>query len=188
MIIKAKNNRQVLLRKLTSDDIDRVCDYFKDLDPDTIKRYGPHKFDKLSVTELYQYGGNHTAYIAQDIETSEIIAYSVIKAGYLEHDGHRLQSYGLTPDNTTDCTFAPSVADQWQSLGVGNSLFQFMLADLKAKGIKRIILWGGVQSDNQKAVNYYLKNGFKRVGQFEYKGPNDDMVLEIAYPIFNIKE
>jgi ribosomal protein S18 acetylase RimI-like enzyme len=179
MIIKAKNNRQVLLRKLIPEDIDKLCAYLQHLRPDTTKRYGPHKFDKQSVTELYQDGGNHTAYIALDIETFEIIAYSVIKAGYLEHDGYRLQSYGLIPDNTTDCTFAPSVADQWQSLGVGNSLFHFMLADLKEKGMKRIILWGGVQSDNQKAVYYYLKNGFRKVGQFEHNGPNDDMILEI---------
>ncbi len=180
MLFKAKNNRQVLLRKLIPEDIDKLCAYLKNLGPDTTKRYGPHKFDKLSVAELYQNDGNHTAYIALDIETSEIIAYSIIKAGFLEHDGYRLQSYGLTPDPETDCTFAPSVADHWQSHGVGNSLFQFMLADIKAKGIKRIILWGGVQSDNQKAVNYYLKNGFKKIGQFEHNGLNDDMVLDIG--------
>jgi len=179
MILKAKNNRQILLRKLIPADIDNLYTYLQNLGPDTIKRYGPHKFDKQSIAELYQNDGNHTAYIALDIETSQIIAYSVIKAGYLEHDRHRLQSYGVTPDNTTDCTFAPSVADQWQSLGVGNSLFQFMLADLKAKGIKRIILWGGVQSDNQKAVPYYLKNGFKKIGRFEHNGSNEDMILEI---------
>jgi len=108
------------------------------------------------------------------------VAFSIIKRGYLEHDGYRLQSYGFVPDAITDCTFAPSVADHWQSLGVGNSLFHFLLADLKASGIKRIILWGGVQSDNQKAVNYYLKNGFIKLGQFEHNGLNDDMILEVA--------
>ena len=180
MIVQTKNGKSVLLRKLTFDDIDKLSYYLQKLGPDTIKRFGPHGFDKQSISELYQNPDHYTGYIAEDIETAEIIGYSIIKTGYLEHDGYRLQSYGLTPDEKTDCTFAPSVADQWQSQGVGNSLFHFMLSDLKAKGFRRIILWGGVQSNNQKAENYYLKNGFKKLGQFEHNGLNDDMILEIA--------
>lgn len=180
MIIFTKNNRQVRLRRLGAEDFDKLVDYFMHLSAATIKRYGPHKFDKESVIEIYKHSDEYAGYNAQDIETSEIIAYSVIKMGYLEHDGSRLRSYGLMPDETTDCTFAPSVADQWQSQGVGNALFNFLLQDLKEKGIRRIILWGGVQSDNLKAVNYYTKNGFKKVGNFEHNGPNDDMIMVLA--------
>jgi ribosomal protein S18 acetylase RimI-like enzyme len=180
MIVQAKNNKSVLLRKLTVDDIDKLSHYLQNLGPGTVKRYGPHGFDKQSVSELYKNLNQYTGYIAIDTETSGIIAYSVIKTGYLEHDGYRLQSYGVTPDGKTDCTFAPSVADAWQSQGLGNSLFHFMLSDLKTKGFKRIILWGGVQSSNLKAVNYYLKNGFRKLGQFEHNGMNDDMILEIV--------
>jgi ribosomal protein S18 acetylase RimI-like enzyme len=180
MIVYVKNGKSVLLRKLRMDDIDFLCSYLQHLSPDTLNRFGPHRFDKQSINEVYTNPDQYTGYIATDHETSEIIAYSVIKTGYLEHDRYRLQSYGLTLDEKTDCTLAPSVADPWQSQGVGNSLFLFMLADLKAKGIKRIILWGGVQSDNQKALNYYLKNRFRILGEFEYHGRNFDMILEIA--------
>jgi diamine N-acetyltransferase len=179
MIIKSKNNKQVLLQRLNTDDYDKLVDYFHCLSQDTVKRFGPHRFDKQSIVELYDHSADYKGYIAKDTETSEIIAYSIIKTGYLEHDCSRLQSYGLTPDNTTDCTFAPSVADAWQSMGVGNSLFNFILSCLKADGISRIILWGGVQSDNIKAVNYYIKNGFRIVGEFQYNGPNYDMILEL---------
>jgi len=179
MIIQTKNNRQVLLRRLISDDFDKLFDYLQRLSPETKKRFGPHMFDKESIIDFYENSNKHSGYIAQDTETLEIIAYSIIKVGYLESDSFRLRSYGLTPDNKTDCTFAPSVADLWQSLGVGNSLFSFILSDLKANEIKRIILWGGVQCDNYKAVNYYLKNGFSTLGQFEYNGQNYDMILEI---------
>jgi len=178
MIIQTKNNRQILLRRLNADDFDKLVDYFHRLGPETVKRFGPHRFDKLSIIDLYDHSEEYKGYIAFDIETSQIIAYSIIKTGYLDHDCSRLQSYGLTPDIKSDCTFAPSVADEWQSLGVGNNLFNFMLSDLKAEGIKRIILWGGVQSDNIKAVNYYVKNGFRIVGEFQYNGPNYDMILE----------
>jgi ribosomal protein S18 acetylase RimI-like enzyme len=90
-----------------------------------------------------------------------------------------LQSYGINPDSNTDCTFAPSVADEWQGIGIGNALFQFILTEIKELGIKRIILWGGVQADNDRAKNYYNKNGFKTLGQFEYNGLNYDMILNI---------
>jgi ribosomal protein S18 acetylase RimI-like enzyme len=179
VIIKTKNNRQLLLQRLNANDYDKLVDYFYRFSPETLKRFGPHKFDKQSIVELLDHSADYKGYIVEDTETSEIIAYSIIKTGYLEHDCSRLQSYGITPDNTTDCTFAPSVADAWQSMGVGNSLFNFILSHLKTEGIKRIILWGGVQSDNVKAVNYYVKNGFTIVGEFQYNGPNYDMILEI---------
>jgi GNAT superfamily N-acetyltransferase len=179
MIIETKNKQQILLRRLNPDDFDKLSKYFQQLSSETVRRFGPHGFDKKSIVDLFKNSDEYIGYIAQDIETSEIIAYSIIKTGYLEHDCFRLQSYGLTLNNKTDCTFAPSVADAWQSLGVGNSLFHFTLSDLKSINIKRIILWGGVQADNYKAVNYYTKHGFRTLGEFEYNGRNYDMILEI---------
>jgi len=179
MIILAKNNKQVLVRRLNYDDLDKLVGYLGKLSPETVSRFGPHGFDKKSILNLYEHCDRHKGYIGQDTETSEIIAYSIIKIGCLEHDGSRLQSYGINPDDNTDCTFAPSVADNWQSLGVGSSLFNFMLLDLKARRFKRIILWGGVQSNNTRAVKYYIKNGFRKLGEFQHNGPNYDMVLDI---------
>lgn len=179
MLIQAKNNSQILFRKLVPDDFDKLSDYLHQLSPDTINRFGPHSFDKNSFVDLFKLPAIFIGYIAQDTQTSEIIAYSIIKLGYLEHDSFRLQSYGLALNSKTDCTYAPSVADEWQSLGVGNSLFHFMLSELKSNGIKRIILWGGVQADNIKAVNFYNKNGFMTLGEFGYNGRNYDMILDI---------
>jgi GNAT superfamily N-acetyltransferase len=180
MIIHSKNNKQVLLKRLNPVDFDKLLEYLHALGPDTLRRFGPHPFEKQSIIDLFENSGNHHGYIAINTESSEIIAYSIVKIGYLEHDSFRLQSYGLTLDNDTDCTYAPSVADCWQSLGVGNSLFSFILNDLKKNGIKRIILWGGVQCDNNKAVNFYLKNDFRIPGKFEYNGENYDMIKEIG--------
>jgi GNAT superfamily N-acetyltransferase len=179
MIVKAKNNSPIQLRKLMHTDFDSLFDYLQKLSPETRKRFGPHPFDKQSVIDFYQSSGKLSGYIAIDIETNEIVAYSIIKIGFLEHDSFRLQSYGLNLNIETDCTFAPSVADLWQSQGVGTLLFRFILSDLEDSGIKRIILWGGVQSDNEKAVNFYWKHGFIILGQFEYNGLNFDMMLNI---------
>jgi diamine N-acetyltransferase len=179
MIIKTKNNRQVLLRRLNSNDLDDLFNYLQNLSDETKKRFGPHSFDKQSVVDFYTYSDLHLGYIACDMETNQIIAYFIIKTGYLEHDAFRLQSCGMVPDSRTDCTFAPSVADAWQSSGIGNQLFQFILTGLRNTEINRIILWGGVQTDNTKAVNFYIKNNFKILGKFTHNGENYDMYFDI---------
>ncbi|MFE9363057.1 hypothetical protein ACFYNN_09525 [Streptomyces sp. NPDC006978] len=45
----------------------------------------------------------------------------------------------------------------------------------------RIILWGGVRADNPRAIRYYEKNGFQRVGRFtEADGTlSPDMMLAL---------
>jgi ribosomal protein S18 acetylase RimI-like enzyme len=179
MVIKAKNGKQLLLSKFTLDDADNLASYFSLLCADSKSRYGPHLFDKQSVIDLYSGYDGYLGYIAREIGAATIIAYSIIKLGYLVQDADRMQSYGLILDSHTDTTFAPSVADAWQSCGVGNSLFDFIVNDLKPKGIRRIILWGGVQASNEKAVNYYQKHGFRTLGQFEHNGSNLDMILEL---------
>jgi diamine N-acetyltransferase len=143
------------------------------------KRFGPHQFNPQALIDFYQDSDLHLGYVATVTGANKIIAYCTIKRGYLEHDSNRLQSYGITLNHKTDCTFAPSVADDWQSCGVGNHLFQFILSDLKSASINRIILWGGVQTNNDKAVNYYKRNGFKTLGQFNYNRENYDMLFDI---------
>jgi diamine N-acetyltransferase len=179
MIAKTSSNKQIKLTNLTPADYSKLAGYLQQLSAATKKRFGPHLFDEQSIIDFYKNAGDITGYTAYDIETEKMIAYAVIKTGYLLHDSTRLQSYGLSLSNKTDCTLAPSVADAWQGCGVGNALFQYILPQLKHAGILRIILWGGVQADNERAVNYYTKNGFKILGSFDCNGLNYDMVLDI---------
>jgi GNAT superfamily N-acetyltransferase len=179
MIIETIDNRQIYLRRLTLNDLDNLHHYLENLSMETKKRFGPHEFDKQSVMNFYVNPNIHQGYVAQTIDSNEIVAYFIIKSGYLESDYNRFISYGIKLDSKTDCEFAPSVADLWQSCGIGNKLFHFILADLKKTEVKRIVLWGGVQADNEKAVNYYKKNNFKLLGQFSHNGENYNMLLEI---------
>jgi diamine N-acetyltransferase len=178
MIATTNNNKTIAVSKLVPGDIDKLCGYLQNLSAVTIKRFGPHAFDKQSAIDFYKTPA-HWGYVAYDQATATIVAYAILKMGYLEHDGPRLQSYGLLLNHKTDCTFAPSVADAWQGCGVGNNLFQFILLDLKNTSANRIILWGGVQADNDKALHYYEKNGFKILGQFNNNGDNYDMILDL---------
>jgi ribosomal protein S18 acetylase RimI-like enzyme len=51
----------------------------------------------------------------------------------------------------------------------------------KRFGKKRIILWGGVLSDNARAIRFYEKHGFFRVGSFASQDGEQclDMMLRL---------
>lgn len=177
--VTAKNNQAIVIRKLEPTDINALVAYLQQLSPETKSRFGPHAFDKETVAYFYQNPGM-AGFIAEEMASGNIIAYAIIKTGYLQHDSHRLQSYGLQLDGHTDCTFAPSVADAWQGAGIGGHLFAYILGWLRQNNIRRIILWGGVQAGNERAVHYYQNKGFSKLGGFEYNGWNYDMILAIA--------
>jgi diamine N-acetyltransferase len=179
VIIHTKNSKQVLISTLGSNDLEGLLSYLANLSAETRKHFGPHPFDKAAVIDFYSNSESHQGFVAVDTATGVIIAYALIKTGYLHHDSARLQAYGIQLSSQTDCTFAPSVADAWQGFGIGHNLLHFIITMLKPQGFKRIILWGGVQADNTNAVNYYTKNGFTTLGQFDYNGLNYDMIFDI---------
>lgn len=175
--IQTKDNKQVTIRKFQLSDCENLCSYYSGLSDETKNRFGPHSFDKQSIVSICNDPRN-LGYLAIDSLNDQIVAYAIVRIGFLEHDRNRLESYGLILDSETDATFAPSVVDEWQSYGIGNRLFRFIVDDLKSKGIQRIILWGGVQCGNEKAVRYYKKNNFRILGEFWYNGQNYDMILD----------
>ena len=58
-------------------------------------------------------------------------------------------------------------------------MYKHIENDLRQKGVNRIVLWGGVQATNEKAVNFYKKHGFIELGHFEHNGSNVDMVKDL---------
>ncbi len=173
------NSESYTFRKIGHHDLEPLRHYLHNLSDLTKSRFGPHHFDRETIENLFLVQREHNGYIGVEKESDNIIAYAIIKDGYLDHDRSRLESYGLKLSMETDCTYAPSVGDQYQGMGIGKLLFRFILSDLKEKGIERIILWGGVQSGNDRAIAYYHHLGFIKLGQFEYQGMNDDMVLNL---------
>lgn len=180
MIFVAKNKHEARFRKLCIEDLEKLAIYLQNLSPETKNRFGPHSFELEDLKQLYTVSDEFFGFIAEEINSGNIVAYSVIKKGVLEHDRNRLENCGIQLDSDTDCTFAPSVADEWQNQGVGLALYNFIFNDLKLKGFRRIILWGGVQAGNTIALGFYRKLGFVTLGQFEHNGWNFDMLKEIG--------
>ncbi|WP_338875819.1 GNAT family N-acetyltransferase [Spirosoma sp. SC4-14] len=179
MTVQTKDHKSVSISLLAIDKLPALVNYLDKLSQATRRRFEPHSFDSQSVTNFYQ-DANHRAYIAESVDEPEIVAYFIIKRGFLPKEAERLESYGLQLSAETDCTFAPSVADAWQSSGVGNLLFRMVLNELQTEPFERMILWGGVQSSNERAIRFYEKYGFRELGYFEHNGiGNYDMIKEL---------
>jgi diamine N-acetyltransferase len=173
-------NPAITCREFSPDDLDMLVHYLHHLSHETKSRFGPHAFDIQGLINFYTSNNTIHGFIAEDISCKEIIGYAVIKKGMLEHDRSRLMQYGYPELDSRCCTFAPSVTDKWQGKGVGKILFQYVVDYCRELQLDKIILWGGVQSTNGRAVNFYKLSGFVTLGTFEYYGSNLDMVLAIS--------
>jgi diamine N-acetyltransferase len=172
------SQENIKVRKLISSDFDALLFYLQHLSPETKSRFGPHSFDFDSVIQFYN-RTDVTGFVAIETIYNTIIGYSIIKDGILYFETERLYKYEYPDIHNNSCTYAPSVADAWQGKGIGKLMFEHIVNDCQQKFIKRIILWGGVQSTNNKALHFYKRLGFVVLGEFEYNGLNQDMLLEI---------
>lgn len=178
MQVCLRNHKEVLIRKADGADAPALVNYFAGLAPETTRCYGPHGFDLKSVQAVLDSYPYNRCYIALDLQ-GHVVAYAVLRQGAIAEDSLRLQAYGIQSDPMLDCTYAPSVADAWQSSGLGSQMYAFLEADLRQAGFKRIILWGGVQATNLRARNFYTKYGFQFLGAFEHNGINHDMIRHL---------
>lgn len=177
-----KNGKAVEIRLLEPNDNEKLLDYFDQrFSNDSKSRFGPHAFDKETIHAICQEpGGEVIRYVAID-EENNIVAYMLIKQGMIEWDKNRYLTRQQTYEHNISVTFAPSVADEWQRTGLGSLMNDYIEDDLRKKNIKNIILWGGVQLTNEKAVNFYKKSGYQFIASFWHEGKdNFDMVKTLS--------
>lgn len=156
--------------------IDKLLIYFEKLSSDSKKRFGPHPFTRGEIIRVSS-TSDYKLFIAVSGNTN-IVAYTIVKSGWVESDSSRLTSYGLIPSD--ECSLAPSVADGWQSRGIGSKFFKYVVGQIKSNNnVNRIVLWGGVQSGNSKAIGFFKSLGFMTLGEFKHNGKNLDMFLQI---------
>lgn len=175
--LRLKNGTACQVRLLEKTDEAALHDYFNGLSAESRSRFGPHAFDRETVHRICQnLPGDVFRYVALSSDGT-VVAYLLVKRGMLPEDRHRYEARDLRFEEETTCTFAPSVADDWQGSGLGNALFGHILGELRAQPFRRMVLWGGVQASNARALRYYVRNGFEPVGHFWHnEKDNLDMV------------
>lgn len=181
MRLGLRNGKSVDVRLLAPGDSEKLFDYFdKFFSAESKSRFGPHPFDKETINAICNVPNHEIKrYVAID-EEENIVAYMLIKQGMIEWDEKRYTGRGEFFNYNTTITFAPSVADDWQSSGLGTAMNNHIEEELKLRGISNMILWGGVQANNEKAVNFYKKSGYRHSATFWHDGKdNYDMVKNL---------
>ncbi|WP_276500341.1 GNAT family N-acetyltransferase [Terrimonas pollutisoli] len=182
MRLSLANGKTVTVRHFEPGDSSRLLNYLVRLSAESRSRFGPHAFDQQTIGAFSTLPDNTIQrFIALDETGEGIIAYMLVKRGLIEHDQQRYGQRNLFYDYNTTVTYAPSVADDWQSSGLGTAMHKIIEEELIKQGVRQIILWGGVQASNEKALNFYKKNGYHFIASFWHDGKdNYDMVKEIT--------
>lgn len=172
----------ITIRLLESTDAAKLTAYFNGLSDQTKQYFAPHSFIEETVRHICKTLNPNelVRLIATSGADQTIIAYTLLLAGATPSDMARYDALGIPVNTETDYSIAPSIADAYQSRGLGNHLMSKVLTIARAMNKQRIILWGGVQARNERALRYYRKHGFVEVGQFENDVLNYDMCLNLA--------
>jgi GNAT superfamily N-acetyltransferase len=181
MKVALPNGEITEVRLLKPTDKENLHRYFQQLSEETLSRFGPHPFDRITTEAIFSNPDSSMhRYIALNESTGEVVAYMLIKQGMIEADQQRYARRNQFFDAATTVTFAPSVADAWQSSGLGSAMASYIEDDLINNGMRVIILWGGVQASNSKAVNFYKKRGYQFIASFWHDDKdNHDMIKEL---------
>lgn len=162
----------IVIRQATVEDAEDIYGYFRQLSNSSKHFFMPHAHE-IQAIENILISDQHLAYIA--LIDDAIVAYFVLKKGFIEHDAPRFMNYEIQLDAVRDCAIAPSVTDKWQGKGIANIVMQFIVNDLLKIGVRRMILWGGVSKNNTQALKFYQRQGFSILGRFMHNGENFDM-------------
>jgi RimJ/RimL family protein N-acetyltransferase len=182
--IELRDGRRVLVRPLRADDVELLTAYFAHLSEASRRFYGPHRFDLETAERLCASADEPEAVrfvaLLGDKHDVEMIGYMILSRDIDAKDRER---YGDTLDYDHCACLAPSIADAYQSQGLGTQMGRHVLGCAKAMGLRHVILMGGVVDRNLRARRLYERLGFRYVRQFLTHGRetllNHDMVIDL---------
>ena len=154
-------------RPLLPDEAARLAEFLEGLSPQTRQFWITGGYDLAAAQEMCKAIARYDKLRFVAVQAGErIIALFEFSFDILPSDQMRFRVYGVELATVKDCRFGPCIADDYQGLGLGIQLFNHMVEIARLFGQRRIILWGGVHAENLRAIKYYEKLGFERVGSF----------------------
>lgn len=175
----------VTFRLLAGSDAPALGAYFRELSEQTRSLYSPHAFSQAMADDLCAAidPSDTIRMVAVTGPPSEarLVAYFLLKLGVNAPtvQGHALAGISLDPER--DCAVAPSVADDFQNRGLGTPLMGHLIVVARRLGRRIMVLWGGTQARNTRAIHFYRKHGFRIVNTFEQPPGllNHNMMLDL---------
>jgi diamine N-acetyltransferase len=164
----------VALRALRPDDGKRLATYFEGLTPATTTRFQPHPLTRGMAQELCNAPLSSAMRLVLE-RHDEIIGYFILESTMHTHDAARYAEQGIALESGRDLLFAPSVADAWQNRGLSSQAMPHLIALAQQAGARSLVLMGGTQATNARAIRFYEKFGFERSGGYQTEMWNHDM-------------
>jgi len=173
--LEIEGRTEIILRPLKSTDEQDLGDYFLSLSDKTKGFFGPHPFDRETAKKLCKEIDKTSILRLVAISANKIVGYFILLPGMSQSSKKRYANL----NEKEVCSIAPSIADEFQSKGLGTKMMMYTIDIARRMGKKKMILSGGVQTRNQRGVHFYKKFGFKIVREFQTELKNYDMVLDL---------
>src|SRR3989344_2936936 len=166
--IVLRTNEVVVLRPLLTEDLDKLTEFLERLSIATRELSTFNSYDAETAKEFCN-AINRYDKLRFVVENSigRIVGLLEFIFDIPEGDIERYAKNGIDLNSEFDCRWGPTLADDYQSKGLGSAVFPIIKEISMKFGKKRIILYGGVLTQNKRAIHYYEKFGFRKVGKFE---------------------
>jgi GNAT superfamily N-acetyltransferase len=169
-------NPTVRLRLLRASDAEALGAFFAGLSAETRRRYQPHPLTADFARELCG-AASSTAWRLVIDRAGELVGYFILETRMSEHEAGRYRTQGIELASDRDWLFAPVVADACQNLGLASLAMPHLLRLAREQGARSLVLMGGTQATNARAIAFYGKFGFQRCGGYQTEVFNHDMRL-----------
>ena len=167
-------------RLLAAGDALRLAAYFEGLSAATRSRFGPHP---LTATHAFALCGQIEPEVLRFILLADdehtVTGYFILDFGPAPHEALRYAAQGIVLETGLDPVFAPSIADAYQNSGLASAVMPHIVAAARACCARSLVLMGGTQATNDRAIAFYEKHGFVRYGGYWTDQYNHDMRLAL---------
>ncbi|MGW3768256.1 GNAT family N-acetyltransferase [Actinomadura verrucosospora] len=181
--LESPDGVSLVFRPLVRTDAESLAGFLAALSPESRRFSGFDGDDLAAAQELCAAIARYDKLrlVLEEEASARIVGLLEFSLSLPEGDLVRYRRAGIHLDEATDCRFGLTLADDHQGKGLATLVLPLVCEVARRLGKRRIILWGGVLADNPRAIRYYEKNGFRRVGSFT--GPDGqtslDMILDI---------
>ncbi len=168
-LITTRDGEKLVIRPLEAADAPQLGEFLSALSPRTRHLSIFPSYDLVAAHDMCDAIAKYDKLrfvVENSASPRRIIGLIEFSFAIMESDIARYAANNIALDPATDCRFGPTLADDYQSKGIGTLVAPFILDVARKFGKSRIILWGGVLVDNPRAIRYYEKIGFKALGQF----------------------